>query len=65
MPRCYILEDTDDAITIFIRPLVAGVIVHLLLNMQRLLGMLLASPAFALRFPNLCILRGFVATSWQ
>lgn len=68
MPRCYLLEDTDTAITAFIKPLVAGVIVCLLFNIQRFLRVLLAFPTplgFALRFPSLCIQRVFGATSWQ
>lgn len=32
MPRHYLLEDIDIAVTVFIKALVAGVIVNLLLN---------------------------------
>lgn len=69
MPRCYLLEDTGIAIAVFIKPLLAAVIVPLLFNMQRFLGVLLAfpppPPTFALRFPSLYILRVFSAISWQ
>lgn len=56
MPMRYLLEHTDIAITASVKPLVAGVIVHLLCNIQRFLRVLLAfpsPPAFALRLPNL------------
>lgn len=64
MPSCYLLENIDIAINAL--PLVVGVIMDLLFNIQRFLRVLLVSPpAFVLRFPNLCILRVSGATSGQ
>lgn len=62
MPGRSLLEDTDAVVTAFIKALVAG---GCLINKDSLERSRHPSPAFALRFPNLCILRVFSATSWQ
>lgn len=41
MPRCFVLDDTDIATAAFRKPLVAGMIVYLLVNIQRFLRMLM------------------------
>lgn len=43
MPGRYLLEDTAIDMTVFIKPLGAGVIVHLLFNIQTSLRVLMAS----------------------
>lgn len=68
MPMCYMLDDIDTAIAALIKPLVTGMIVYLLVNIQRFLRMLmplhpLPQPLFS-EVPKLLYPEGFWCCLW-